>query len=443
MSEVSSLTAGTTPSLLPRLHLHGAAAELQRCRAKEILVEGPAGTGKSLACLRKCVLMCEAAPCRVLLCRASRVSMTESVLVTLERELLPEWHPARTGSDVTRAGRRSYSWPHGAELVVRGLDNTESVMSSEYDLIYVAEATEITIEDWERLLSRLRNNVLPFQQAIADCNPGPPAHWLNKRAGAGKMTRLLSRHVDNPSLTPEYLATLAGLTGHRRARLYEGRWVAAEGGVFPEFDTRKNVVPDFPIPPEWPKWLCVDPGYFHPCGVTWNTLAPNNTEYTIAEIKQAGMGLDALARALFEKNIPVGRSWCDPAGKQGRQEASGKSFIDLMAERGVRLTPWPFAAKEAHDTSVANHRQRIIDRRYKVFASCVETIAEHQSWSFKRVRGGEIPAGDDQYEDTNNDLLDGILGGERTNPEFPRQLPQLVPPRGKPEPVEGQEQVSI
>jgi len=233
---------------LPRLHLRGAAAELQRCRAKEVLIEGPAGTGKSLACLRKCVLLCEALPCRVLLCRSSRVSMTESVLVTLERELLPEWHPARRDSEVTRAGRRSYNWPHGAELVVRGLDNTESVMSSEYDLIYVAEATEITIEDWERLLSRLRNNVLPFQQAIADCNPGAPAHWLNQRAMQGRMTRLLSRHVDNPSLTPKYLATLAGLTGHRRSRLYEGRWVAAEGGVFPEFTVERNTVAPFSVP---------------------------------------------------------------------------------------------------------------------------------------------------------------------------------------------------
>src|SRR4051812_12947571 len=100
MSEPSSLPV--VPSLpgsqMPPLRWQGAADMLLHTTAKEVLIEGPAGTGKSLACLAKCVAACDRYRCRVLIARASRVSMSESVLVTLERELLPDGHPSRRES---------------------------------------------------------------------------------------------------------------------------------------------------------------------------------------------------------------------------------------------------------------------------------------------------------------------------------------------------------
>jgi hypothetical protein len=125
-------------------------------------------------------------------------------------------------------------------------------------LAYINEANEISEDDWEYLIARLRHNKLSWQQGIADCNPDAPNHWLNRRPSrqltdengqrvfdaAGKpvpqMVRLVSRHIDNPAYydrvkrcwTPQgraYMAMLNGLTGTRRSRLLLGQWVAASG----------------------------------------------------------------------------------------------------------------------------------------------------------------------------------------------------------------------
>ncbi len=214
----------------------GAASDLFYCQADEILIEGPAGTGKTRAVLEKAHLICqEVSGVRVLLVRKTRSSMTQSVLITFESKVLPENDPLCRGVD--RAHRQSYKYPNGSELVLGGLDNVDRIMSSEYDVICVFEATEIAEDDWEKLLTRMRNHVLDYQQAIADCNPVAPVHWLNQRAEKGKMVRLLSRHIDNPAVTPEYLTLLSRLTGHRRDRLYLGKWVAAEGLVYPELES--------------------------------------------------------------------------------------------------------------------------------------------------------------------------------------------------------------
>ncbi len=405
------------------MEFRGAAEALHFQQAKEILIEGPAGTGKSLACLAKCVAACEVYNCRVLIARASRVSMTESVLVTLERELLVEGHPAREGSDVTRAGRRNYRWPHGSEIVVRGLDNTESVMSSEYDLIYVAEATEITEEDWERLLTRLRNHCLPFQQAIADCNPGAPGHWLNRRAESGRMVRLCSKHRDNPTVTPEYMDTLSGLTGHRRVRLFEGRWTAAEGAVFPEFSEAIHVVDDFTPPADWPWYVGVDPGFAHPTGAPWVCVSPVGDLYVGDEIYEGGKSItqhvETILRMCTGRTV---RKWFGDPHEFFSNRAQGESWAVQSKKAGLpTFMPWAAQEKGAMVNAYRQLLQNSVTRAQTgvrpgvclyVMKRCKNVIMEHQSWAFKRNAKGELSGGgDDQFADENNHLVGDPLVG--------------------------------
>lgn len=213
----------------------GAAEKLFYCRDREVLIDGPAGTGKTRACLEKVHLLAhEVAGMRALLVRKTRASMSESVLVTFEQDVMPARSKLKRGQK--RSVRDAYRYPNGSEVIVGGLNNVDRIMSSEYDVIVVFEATEVTENDWEMLLTRLRNHQLPFQQQIADCNPSHPRHWLIQRAKARKMTRFPSRHEDNPTVTPSYLRSLAGLSGHRRSRLYEGLWAASEGLVYPDVE---------------------------------------------------------------------------------------------------------------------------------------------------------------------------------------------------------------
>lgn len=272
----------TAPAIILRYEPHGAALGLFQCRDREILMEGPAGTGKSFAALQKVHLALIKYPgSRWLLLRKTLVSLKASTLVTYREKVL---HDAEGVHFWTARGAEPahYAYPNGSKLIIGGMDKPSKVLSTEYDGVLVDEATDLTIDEWETLQTRLRYGRMPYQQAIACANPGAPTHWLNERANAGRMTRLLSRHEDNPAVTPEYLEALRSLTGVRYARLYLGTWAAAEGTVYEDaYDAARNLVArstittstdlygDCGVPREWPRFMAVDFGYTHPFVCRW------------------------------------------------------------------------------------------------------------------------------------------------------------------------------
>lgn len=223
-------------------HAYGAAATLFRSLDAEILIEGPAGTGKTRAILEKVYACAREYPgMRCLLIRKTKSSMPQSILETWDRFVLQ----LNDGVEFSHK-RQSYVFTNGSEVLLGSLDDSKAIvkiMSMELDMIASFETTEITENDWETLQTRLRNqSTMPFKQSVADCNPSYPQHWLNQRCNRGHMTRLHSKHDDNPSVDPKYLRTLQNLTGVRRARLYEGRWAAAEGMVYDQWDPTVHII---------------------------------------------------------------------------------------------------------------------------------------------------------------------------------------------------------
>lgn len=240
----------------------GAARTLLLCREPEVLLSGPAGTGKSRACLEKLHLCALKYPgMRGLIARKTRASLSQAGLVTLEEKVFPPG--SRLTEGPARAGRRSYLYPNGSEIVLAGLDRPSRIMSAEYDLCYVQEAIELAEEDWESLSTRLRNGRMPYQQLLADTNPAGPNHWLKRRCDAGRTRLLESRHEDNPAMTPAYLEALERLTGARYHRLRHGRWVQSEGVVYDEWDAALHLTDHLPRGDVRCVWS-FDFGFTHP-----------------------------------------------------------------------------------------------------------------------------------------------------------------------------------
>ena len=186
-----------------------------------------------------------------------------------------------------------------------------------HNCIYVQEATELAESDWEALISRLRNWRISFQQLMADCNPGPPTHWLKRRCDVGKTVMLHSKHRDNPRIwnaergewTPqgaEYMAGLESLTGVRRLRLLEGQWAAAEGLIFEEFDPLTHVVPRFPVPPEWPRIWGVDFGHTNPMVVQCWARDPDGRLVLYREWYETKQLVEDMARKIMRTVAPGG-----------------------------------------------------------------------------------------------------------------------------------------
>jgi len=327
----------------------GAALDLLYCRDPEVLIEGPADTGKSRACLTKLDLLAVKYPkMRGGLFRKTRVSLTQTAMVTLEDKVLPQPSGVRFHHE-----EQEYRYPNGSVLIVCGLDDAEKIKSLELDVAYVQEATELELGDWEILRSRLRHDVMPYRQLIGDCNPAGPDHWLNQRCRAGATTRLRSRHEDNPSITPERLAALDALTGYRYRRLRLGEWCAADGMFFPEWDPARHVVAARPIPPHWPRWTATDYGYAAPfCTLFFARDPATRRVYVHGELYAAGRRdaeqADLVAARIARERADLGldgdgRLYSlhvgDPSMFAKRSEQDKPSIAGVYRDRGVPLSP--------------------------------------------------------------------------------------------------------
>lgn len=280
-----------TSELIINYTPRGAAHALFGIQAPELIVSGPAGTGKSRAILEKLHLAALKHPrARILMVRKTRRSLTESGMVTYWDKIRPyldrvQWKPSM----------QQYQYPNGSIIAVGGLDKPSKIMSSEWDIIYPQESTELNERDWESCTIRLRNGKMPYQQLIGDCNPDAATHWLKQRAMSGKTLMIESRHEDNPLLfdangviTAEgerYIGSLDALTGVRLARYRYGIWASAEGTVYEEsWDRNRNVITPFPIPKEWPRYMVVDFGYTHPFVCLWAAIDPDGRFYIYRQI---------------------------------------------------------------------------------------------------------------------------------------------------------------
>lgn len=316
----------------------GATLELFYAREPEVLIEGPADTGKSRGCLQKLDL-CAAkyAGMRAGIFRKTRASITQTAMVTFERKVLPSPSAVLFNHEA-----QEYRYPNGSVVVVSGLDDPEKIKSLELDMAYVQEATELTLDDWEMLRSRLRNDVMPYRQLLADCNPGDPGHWLNERCNEGKTRRLRARHEDNPSITPERIAALDALTGHRYQRLRLGQWVAAEGMFFAEWDPHEHVCEPFDVPAHWPRWLAVDYGFAAPFCCLWFAREPETRDvYVYRELYAAGLRDEQQATLVAEKSEGerIVRRLADPSMFNQRREHGKPSISRVYAQAGVPVSP--------------------------------------------------------------------------------------------------------
>ena len=275
------------------LAFRGPQAELQTCETAELVLSGPAGTGKSVACLHKVHRMALQYPgSRWLIVRKTRASLTESGLVTFERHILGEDNPICSG--VQRENRHSYKYPNGSEVVVGGIDKPTRLFSTEYDGIYVQECNELSLGEWESLLRPLRNGKAPYQQLLGDCNPDAPGHWLYKRATESHLcTMWHTLHEHNPRMHDgtewtdfgrRYMSILDRLTGVRKQRLRWGKWVAAEGAVYDEWNAGVHLIQRFNVPATWPRYRAIDFGFGNPFVCLWMAVDPDGRIYVYREI---------------------------------------------------------------------------------------------------------------------------------------------------------------
>jgi phage terminase large subunit len=292
--------------------------------AAELVLSGWMGAGKSRILCEKAWWLARSYPGATFgIFRKTAASLPATTLRTFERDVMD--------LRLIRSRNKTENWvelTNGARIYFLGLDpdpltGVPSKVGS-LDLAWagVDEAVELTENDWIMLLGRLRDPRMPWHQLAAATNPGPPNHWLKRRAEShGEM--LFAR--SNVYLTDDYMAMLGGLPDTAAGRrLGRGEWAGAEGVIW-SLNPAQVAAPTVPAK----RYIAgLDWGFVHAfaCEVIGQSGSGRLTVED--EVYAKGLGVDQLAPRLIEmfERLDVGAVYCDP------------SEPGLMAELGRHMS---------------------------------------------------------------------------------------------------------
>jgi len=265
------------------------------CQAPEVLLIGPAETGKTIALLWKLHRVAfKYKNASLVILRKTLTSTHSTVLQTFKEKIVRD-----TGLELcidSYGGEKSqwFDYPTGSRIWVAGLDKSSRILSASHDLIFVNQPEELTLAEWETVTTRTtgRAGHIPHPQTVGDPNPTYPTHWMYQRE---TIQRFYSWHKDNPTLydherqewTTQGVRTrdrLASLTGLRRVRLFEGKAAQAEGVIYEDWNADVHVVGSFPIPDDWRRFRVVDFGFTNAFVCQWWAVDHDGRMYLYREI---------------------------------------------------------------------------------------------------------------------------------------------------------------
>jgi PBSX family phage terminase large subunit len=328
---------------------YGGAEDFFYYKGRESILEGPFETGKTLVCLTKLhALLCKYPNARALITRDTYASLITSAIPTYENKVLPV-PPTDAQSGVSKYGGNKpefYDYPNGSRIVVAGLDNPGRTLSAEYDYIYVNQAEELSLDTWETLTRATtgRAGNVPEPMIFADCNPGPPTHWILHRKA---LKRFRQMHEHNPSLfdqrtgeiTPQgkrTMETLNALTGVRYKRGRLGLWVAAEGQVYEEFDPGVHVIEPFPIPDSWPRYCAIDFGYQNPFVCQWWATDEDKRMYLYREIYKTKRTVKVHSQQIKQYSDAV-RAYVTDHDAEDRATLTENGIVTVAAKKDISV----------------------------------------------------------------------------------------------------------
>jgi PBSX family phage terminase large subunit len=291
---------------MPEWEFRGDNLAMRDDRSREAIIAGPSETGKTLACLYKLNSIARQFPnARGAIVRKVRADMDSTVLDLFNRSFI------RPAGDVTVFGGERpehYRYPNGTTVYVGGIDRPGKVLSGALDFVYVNQAEELDLGDWEILSTRTtgRAGVIVPGLLFGDCNPAQSNHWILSRG----LRLYHSRHEDNPSLYTDdgtiteqgqlTLSVLDGLSGIRHKRLRLGQWANVEGAVYDGFDKAIHVIDRFEIPQEWRRIRAIDFGYTNPFWCGWFAVDHDGRMYLYREIYQTRRTVKVHAKQINE-----------------------------------------------------------------------------------------------------------------------------------------------
>jgi len=370
---------------------------------KAILLSGAVGAGKSyLGCVKGFMLNIKYPGNRGLICRKENRTLHNSTMLTLLEQVIPKNMIVSFSIIRGELVHKTLDPERNSTMVFSGLDKgadqqyPTKIASTEYGWIFPDEGVECDKGDWDMLTTRLRykpigmsledsNNMV--RQIFTCTNPDAPSHWLYKFfIGISAEERLrLSREViyvtpyDNPYLSEDYLQTLEhNLSGVNRQRLLEGKWVRAEGVIYPEFDPLRHVDDKDFLPLKDYKQLIIGADANYPLPRAWLLLGirgDGNIDVLREFYKESSYVEEAIQWALSIKN-ECGRD------VSGYHDPSDPVAIDKANREGIML----MKANNKILPGISEVARHFMLDKIKINPSCTNLIRSLQTYRWKKGR---------------------------------------------------------
>ncbi|MFJ6074660.1 PBSX family phage terminase large subunit [Streptomyces sp. NPDC093065] len=256
-------------------------------------------------------------------------------------------------------------------------------------LAYVDEGTLLPEGFFVQLLARLS---VPGARLYLTTNPDSPRHWLKTgyldRAADLDLASWHFKLSDNPSLSAEYVASLAAeYVGLWRRRMIDGAWVVAEGAIYDMWDEDRHVVTQLPDMRRY--WCGIDYGTTNPTSAILLGEGVDNRLYVAAEWRHDSR---ATHRSMTDAQYSTAiRAWLD-----GLDIVPEWTFIDPSAA-SFSTQMWqdghPGLARASNEVAdgIRSVSSLLAADRLLVHESCEGLLDElpGYSWNPKATERGE------------------------------------------------------
>lgn len=307
----------------------GPQTEFMKSAAEELLYGGSFASGKSWALRAWAVRYCMSFPgAQVFLFRRSYRELEDTHIIAIQQEV-----PLSVAS--YSSGAHTLIFNNGSILFLRYCEKNEDVKTyytTEIDALLIDELQQFTQYQYLNLLSRVRSSKpwWPGPRIRAGATPGDIGHmwvmerWdtLGKRHPLGSVWQgpetegglsrqfIPARVFHNKALMdkdPKYAERLKALPEEEYRAKALGDWSVFGGQFFRRWRDEIHVVQPFDIPPDWPRWLCVDYGFNAPYAALWFARVPGTeTIYVYREHYGAGVKSSEQIRSAREATIASG-----------------------------------------------------------------------------------------------------------------------------------------
>jgi len=276
---------------------------------------------------------------------------------------------------------------NGSELLFRSADNPDRLRGIDLDYAWIDEGAMCPAATWDIVIGRLRAHGKAGPCWVTTTPKG--RNRLYQRQA--QMTVFRASTKDNPYLSPEFVKSLEqAYTGDFARQELLGEFVTFEGLVYPEFSRDVHVIQQ--VPDGLRGWIVgVDEGYTNPTVLLLVGFDNDGRAYVVSEWYRRNVLQDVVLEEAWELQCKYDPEYRVDPSAAGLIAAMGARYMDASGVRsevvdGIR--------------QVKARLQKAGDGKPRLFihASCANTIAEFEAYSWKKVKDNYTEQPEKQFD---------------------------------------------